>query len=194
MEAMKTNALIALKLLLVMTILTGVIYPVLITGLSQLFFSQKANGSLVKKNGIVMGSALIGQQFDSAAYFWSRPSSINYNPLPSGGSNLGPSSSELKLLITERRKAFITENDISDSLTVPSEMLCASASGLDPDISPRAAYLQVNRIATARGFDASRKRQLIALIGKITEKPQFSLLGENRINVFLLNLELDKIK
>jgi K+-transporting ATPase ATPase C chain len=143
---------------------------------------------------MVVGSSLIGQEFDSAAYFWSRPSSDGYNPLPSGGSNLGPTSRALKQMIIKRRDLFGEKNGINDSVVIPSEMACASASSLDPDISPQAAYLQVNRIAAARKFNVTQKRQLIELIGKMSQKPQFFFLGENRINVLMLNLELDKIK
>jgi K+-transporting ATPase ATPase C chain len=191
---MKTNAFTALRILLVMTLLTGVIYPLFITGIAQLAFPVKANGSLVYRNGVVAGSSLLGQKFDSTAYFWSRPSATGYNTLPSAASNLGPTSRELKQVIGERRHRFISGNSLSDSTRVPAEMVCASGSGLDPDISPEAAYLQVDRIAAARGFNAGQKQQLVKLIGKMAERPQFSLLGENRINVLMLNLALDTIK
>jgi K+-transporting ATPase ATPase C chain len=191
---MKTNAFTALRILLVMTVLTGVIYPFFITGIAQLAFSEKANGSLVYKNGVTVGSSLLGQQFDSTAWFWSRPSVTGYSTLPSGASNLGPTSKELKQLIKERKQRFISGNDLTDSTVVPVEMLCASGSGLDPDISPEAAYLQINRIVTTRRYNAEEKQQLVELITKMSEGPQFSFLGENRINVLMLNLALDKIK
>jgi len=194
MLIMKTNALTAFRIFLVMTLLTGVIYPLFITGIAQLAFPAKANGSLVYRNGMVVGSSLIGQKFDSSAWFWSRPSATGYNTLPSGASNLGPTSRELKQVIGERRDRFITGNSLSDSTSVPAEMVCASGSGLDPDISPEAAYLQIDRIAKARGFDAGQKQQLVELIRKMSEGAQFSVLGENRINVLMLNLALDTIK
>jgi potassium-transporting ATPase KdpC subunit len=191
---MKTQALIALKILGIMTILTGVLYPLLMTGIAQVVFPVKASGSLVWKDGSISGSALIGQQFDSSIYFWSRPSAVDYNPVPSGGSNSGPSSEKLKKLVTERRAIFKEKNFITDSTAVPKEMIFASASGLDPHISPEAALLQVERVAASRNFTDAQNEQLIQLIHNKTEGPQFSLLGERRINVFELNLDLDKIR
>ena len=185
---------ISLKILLFFTVLTGIIYPLLITGIAQAIFPAKANGSLIVKNHKIIGSKLIGQQFDSAIYFTSRPSAISYNPLPSGGSNFGLTNSKLKLIVDERKKKFIAFNR-SDSLTeIPSEMLFASASGLDPHISVKAAELQVNRIAKARNFSETQKKQLLLCIRKQTEKPQFLVFGEERVNVLLLNLEVAQIK
>jgi len=190
---MKPQGMIAVKMLLAFTILTGILYPLMVTGLAQLLFPHQANGSLVKKDGKILGSELIGQKFDSNIYFWSRPSATDYNTLPSGGSNLGPTSEKLKNLAEERRRAFISGNNLRTNVVVPAEMIFASASGLDPHISPLAALLQVNRIATARGFSIQQKIQLNELIYKKTEIPQFSLLGEARVNVFMLNLALDKM-
>ena len=190
---MKTQTIIALKFLLVMTILTGIIYPLLMTGLAQLGFPSKANGSLIMKDGKVIGSELIGQKFDSSIYFWSRPSAIGYNPIPSGASNYGPTSDTLKKLVTARRVLFAKMNSITDMLTIPKEMVFASGSGLDPHISPEAALMQVDRVALARHFDSSQKEKLLKKINEITESPQFLCLGERRINVLMLNLELDKI-
>lgn len=190
---MKT-ILISLKILLILTIITGVAYPLLMTGIIQLIFPGKANGSLIIRDNKVVGSTLIGQNFDSTAYFWPRPSAIGYNPLPSGGSNYGPTSEKLKLQVAEREKKFTEANGLSSGTTVPSEMVFASASGLDPHISPEAARLQVNRIIKARNFSIDQKKNLQNIIEKLTERPQFQLLGQERINVFLLNLELDKIK
>ncbi len=190
---MKTQTIIALKFLLVITILTGILYPLLMTGLAQLTFHSKANGSMIIKDGKIIGSELIGQKFDSTIYFWSRPSAIGYNPVPSGASNYGPTSDTLKKLVTARRDLFAKMNSIADPLTVPKEMVFASGSGLDPHISPEAALLQVDRIANARHFDNSKKEQLIKQINDLTEAPQFLLLGENRINVLILNLDLNKL-
>lgn len=189
---MKKQTIIALKILLVLTIVTGILYPLLITGVAQVAFNHKANGSMIEKNNVIIGSELIGQKIDSVAYFWSRPSAIDYNPLPSGASNLGPTSEKLKKLVSERRSKFAKENGV-DSMAIPAEMLTTSASGLDPHISARAALLQVNRIAKARNFNAAQKQELERLIRGKTEKPQFGILGEEKINVFLLNIELDKI-
>ena len=190
---MKKQTIIALKFLLVMTVLTGVIYPFFMTGVAQLAFPAKANGSLIMQDGKIVGSELIGQKFDSSIYFWSRPSAIEYNPIPSGASNLGPTSDKLKRLVAERRKLFAENNSISDTSAIPKEMLFSSASGLDPHISPQAALLQVERIATCRHLDNNQKQRLLKCIQDLTESPQFSFLGEDRINVLILNLELDKL-
>lgn len=185
--------LISFKIFLFFTILTGIVYPLAVTGISQVAFPSKANGSLIARNENIIGSELIGQQFDSNIYFTSRPSAVSYNPLPSGGSNLGPTSLKLKSLIEKRKSQFITFNQLNSETVIPSEMLFASASGLDPHISPQAALLQVNRIAKARGFNELQKKQLIRLIHGSTEYPQFFCLGEKRINALLLNLKTDQI-
>jgi K+-transporting ATPase ATPase C chain len=186
--------LISLKIFLVFTILTGIIYPLLITGTGQLMFPEKANGSMIIRDNKPVGSKLIGQQFDSVIYFSSRPSSISYNPMPSGGSNYSSTNKKLISLVNERKLQFITFNDLDSTVNVPSGMLFASASGLDPHISPGAAYLQVERIARNRNFSNDQKLKLLTLIRKRTEVPQLLLLGEERINVLLLNLDLDKIQ
>jgi K+-transporting ATPase ATPase C chain len=190
---MKT-LIISIKIFLFFTVITGVIYPLFITGLAQVVFPAKANGSLIVKDNQVIGSELIGQQFDSAVYFTSRPSAVSYNPLPSGGSNYGLTNTILKNLVAERRLTFYKFN-LLDSLTeIPSEMLFASASGLDPHISPEAAILQVDRIAIERSFNAEQKQELVNCVKNLSETPQFLFLGESRVNVLLLNLETDKIK
>jgi K+-transporting ATPase ATPase C chain len=191
---MKTQTIIALKFLLVMTILTGIAYPLLMTGVAQLGFHSKANGSMIIKNGKIIGSELIGQKFDSTIYFWSRPSFIGYNPIPSGASNYGPTSDTLKKQVTARRVLFAKMNSLQDPLMTPKEMVFASGSGLDPHISPEAALLQVDRISQARHLDNNQKQILIQSVKELSEKPQFLFLGEERINVLLLNLELDKIE
>ena len=190
---MRTQLIISIKIFAVLTLLCGVVYPLLITGIAQLAFSEKANGSLITQNNKIVGSELIGQKFDSIIYFSSRPSATDYNPLPSGGSNLGPTSSKLKQLVADRKAQWVKSNPTSDPEKIPSEMLLASASGLDPHISPQAALLQVDRIVKARNFDESQKQQLLKSVSKLSEAPQFLFLGENRINVLVLNLELDKL-
>jgi K+-transporting ATPase ATPase C chain len=190
---MKRQTIIALKFLLVMTILTGIIYPILMTGIAQIGFHTKANGSLIIKDGKIIGSDLIGQKFDSSIYFWSRPSATGYGAVPSGASNYGPTSDTLKKQVIIRRNYFAEKNDVKDPSVIPPEMIFASASGLDPDISVKAGLLQVDRIAKARNFNDSQKTELIKTIGEMTKKPQFLLLGEERINVLLLNLALDKM-
>jgi len=186
---------IALRIFLFFTVLTGVIYPLLITGISQLLFPSKANGSIIYKDNNPVGSTLIGQSFDTLAiYFVSRPSTISYNPLPSGGSNYGLTSLKLKEQFEQRKQKFIANNILDSQKEIPSEMLFASGSGLDPHISPEAAKLQVERICKARHFSNSQKICLINIINQLTESPQFLFLGQKRINVLLLNLETDKIK
>jgi K+-transporting ATPase ATPase C chain len=191
---MKTQTIIALKFLLVMTVLSGVIYPFFMTGVAQLAFPAKANGSLIMKDGKIAGSELIGQKFDSSIYFWSRPSAIDYNPISSGASNLGPTSDKLKKMVAERRILFATKNSITDTTVIPKEMIFASASGLDPHISPEAALLQLKRVAMARNLNETQKQKVQQLIKNKTEEPQFFLFGEPRISVFELNLALDNIK
>jgi len=190
---MKT-IIISLKIFLFFTVLTGIIYPLFVTGVAQLIFPSKANGSIIMKNNKAIGSELIGQQFDSSIYFSSRPSSISYNPLPSGGSNYGLTSAKLKHFVDSCKKQFITVNNLDSLTEIPSEMVFASGSGLDPHISPAAAMLQVERIAKARNFNDSQKQKLIQSVNDLTEPPQLFCLGDERINVLSLNLETDKIK
>jgi len=190
---MKTNIGIALRLLLVMTVLTGILYPVALTIFAQSLFPEKASGSLLEDNHKLVGSRLIGQKFENDGYFWSRPSAIDYQPLPSGGSNLGMTSLKLKELFETRKKLFMQKNKINSSIEIPAEMLYSSASGLDPHISVKAAELQLDRIIQARHLDATEIQQLSLLLKHFTEKRQLYLLGEPRINVLLVNIELDKI-
>lgn len=190
---MKT-ILISLKIFLFFTVLTGIAYPLLVTGIAQIVFPEKANGSLIIKDNNILGSELIGQQFDSTIYFMSRPSAISYNPFPSGGSNYGLINTKLINLATERKIQFNVFNRLDSLTAVPSEMLFASASGIDPHVSAQAAILQVNRISEARNFRDSQKLKLLDLIKDMTEEPQFSVLGEARLNVLKLNLALDDIK
>lgn len=190
---MKT-LIISIKIFLFLTVLTGIIYPLFVTGFAQLVFPSKANGSLIINDNKVVGSELIGQQFDSAIYFTSRPSAISYNPIPSGGSNYGLTNSKLKQQVVERKHHFIQFNQLDSLTAIPAEMLFASASGLDPHIPKQAALLQMKRVANARNFNDVQKQKLIACVNRITEKPQILVLGEERVNVLLLNLEIDKIK
>lgn len=182
----------ALKVLLLMTILTGVIYPLVITGLGQVLFPGEARGSIVSRNGHIVGSALVGQKFTDPKYFRGRPSATGYNPLPSSGSNLGPTSAALKDLIATRLADF--KGAHGNDATPPADLLCASGSGLDPHISPEAAQSQLRRIAEARHFDAAGVGRLSELINKHIEQPQWSLFGEARVNVLVLNLALDSLR
>jgi K+-transporting ATPase ATPase C chain len=176
-----------------MTILTGIIYTFFMTGIAQLAFNKKANGSLVVNDGKTIGSVLIGQRFDSSIYFWTRPSAIGYNPVPSGASNYGPTSDTLKKQVLTRRKNFASMNSLSDTASIPDEMLFASASGLDPHISPEAALMQVDRVVKARNYDERQRTVVINLIKTMIIEPQFHLLGDRRINVLELNIALDKL-
>jgi K+-transporting ATPase ATPase C chain len=189
---MKT-ILVSLKIFLLFTLLTGIVYPLIITGLAQAIFPSQANGSLLVVNNITVGSKLIGQQFDSTEFFSSRPSAISYNPLPSGGSNLGLTNIKLKKIVEERRAKFIAFNQLDSSTLVPGEMLFSSGSGIDPHISPGAALLQTDRIVKARKFHNKQKERLLQIITNLTEISQFGVLGEDRINVLELNLELNKL-
>ncbi|MEI6682261.1 MAG: potassium-transporting ATPase subunit KdpC [Bacteroidota bacterium] len=190
---MKT-LLISLRIFLFFTILTGIIYPLLVTGIAQSVFPAKANGSIIRAGTKETGSILIGQQFDSAGYFSSRPSAVAYNPLPSGGSNYGLTSEKLRILVAERKRAFIAMNHLDNLAAVPAEMLFSSASGLDPHISPLAALMQADRVSEARQFNGAQRQKLLQCIGQLTEHRQYLCFGEERINVLLLNLEIDKIR
>jgi K+-transporting ATPase ATPase C chain len=178
----------SIRMLLVLTFVTGLIYPVIITGLSQLFFPHKANGSLLSRGDNQVGSELIGQTFSSDVYFWSRPSAIGYNPLPSSGTNLGPTSSVLRDSVVARAGHLGVSVE-----TAPAVLLFASGSGLDPHISPEAATFQVDRVLAARGFTESKRTELTNLIKSHTEERQFGLFGEPRVNVLLLNFALDSL-
>jgi K+-transporting ATPase ATPase C chain len=181
-----------MKIFLFFTVLTGIVYPLLVTCITQVAFHEKANGSLIVFDNRTIGSSLIGQQFDSSRYFISRPSAILYDPLPSGASNYGLTNARLKNLVEGRKRKFIDFNQLDSSTVIPSEMLFASASGIDPHISQKAALLQVDRIAKARNFNTAEKQDLLQKVVSLTEEPQFSILGEERVNVLILNLELDK--
>ena len=177
-----------------MTLLTGLIYPLFITAISQIVFPFHANGSLLKKDGKLIGSEFIGQKFDSSIYFWSRPSATDYNPVPSGASNYGPTSEKLRQLVNQRKRDFCEKNGFPDSTNVPLEMLFASGSGLDPHISPESAKIQAERVARVRNFTPGQKQKLMGSIDKLTEPGGIPIFGEKRVNVLLLNIETDKIK
>jgi K+-transporting ATPase ATPase C chain len=177
-----------------MTIFIGFIYTGIINVIAQIFFPAGANGSLIRENNNVIGSELIGQKFTSDKYFWSRPSAIDYDPMPSGASNLGPTSQLLQSESERRERNFIKDNFLKDTTKVPDEMIFESASGVDPDISPESAYLQVDRILKARNFNILQRKKLLNLIADETVKPFLGFIGEARVNVLLLNIKLDKIK
>ena len=179
----------AVALTIVLTVLLGIIYPFAITGLSYLFFKEKAQGSLIEKEGKVIGSRLIGQPFSDAGYFHTRPSAAGsgYDATASGGTNLGPTSKALfEEQIKGRAKELKSENP---KMEIPVDLVTSSGSGLDPHISPAAAEFQVPRIARERRMEEDQVRQLVR---KNTEGRQFGILGEPRVNVLELNLALDE--
>jgi potassium-transporting ATPase KdpC subunit len=167
---------------------------VAITLAANVLFPAQANGSLIERDGQVVGSALIGQSFTSERYFWPRPSAIDYNPLPSGGSNLGPTSAALQAKVIERAAAIRQANRLAEDAAIPTDLLFASGSGLDPHISPDAARLQIDRVAAARSFTSAQRDQLTALIERSIEPPQLGVLGEPRVNVLRLNLAVDRMQ
>jgi len=181
----------ALMTLLLLTIITGLLYPLAVTGVAQALFPRQANGSLIVQNGQVLGSSLIGQPFDDLKYFWSRPSATSpfpYNAAASGGSNLGPTNPAL-IKAVQDRVATLTAADPDNPLPIPVDLITASGSGLDPHLSPAAADYQVRRVARARGMDEDVVRRLVA---EHTEGRQWGVLGEPRVNVLLVNLALDR--
>ena len=177
-------------LLLAFTIVLGMIYPLAVWGIAQLLFPHKANGSLIVRDGQTVGSELIGQNFRSPGYFHSRPSAAGngYDAAASGGSNLGPTSQKLLDRINTDSRSLADENP---GKPVPADLVTASGSGLDPHISPAAAEFQVPRVARERGIGEDELRSIVE---RSTDGPQFGLLGEPRVNVLLLNLELDRLK
>ena len=174
---------------LVFTVLTGILYPLAITGIAQVAFKQQANSSLIMQNGKVVGSELIAQQFTGAKYFWPRPSAGSYATVPSGASNLGPTSQALRSNVLNNAAAFISGNNLPTNTVVPADMIFTSGSGLDPHISPEAAHLQIARVAAARTADVAK---VSALVEQFVEQPQLGFLGEPRVNILKLNLALDK--
>lgn len=179
----------SLSLLLAMTLITGLMYPLAVTALAQALFPRQANGSLIVRGGRVLGSRLIGQPFRSAGYFWSRPSATAprpYDAAASSGSNLGPDNPALRAAVA-RRVAALRAADPGAG-PVPVDLVTASASGLDPDISPAAALYQLARVARARHLSAAQVR---AMIDASTRGRQLGVLGEPRVNVLELNLRLD---
>jgi potassium-transporting ATPase KdpC subunit len=174
------------------TILLGVVYPLAVTGVSQLFWHDKANGSLIKRDGVVVGSSLIGQQFTSPQYFHPRPSAAGengYDPTASSGSNFGPSNPDYLKTVSERVAAYRTENGLGADALVPVDAVTASGSGLDPQISVRNARLQAPRVARERGLDVAVVMQ--AIDDDTSQRP-LAVLGDPGVNVLELNLALDQ--
>lgn len=188
---MKTTIHQAFRMFLVLTVFTGIIYPVAMTLLSLAVFPYQANGSMIEKNGTIIGSELIGQGFVSDKYFNSRPSGIGYNPQPSSGTNWGPTDKRMADSVKARAEQFKKHNNLPTGTVVPIEMLFASSSGVDPHISPEAALLQLERIAKARGMESAKVQKLV---GHFTEGLQFQIFGKPRVNVLKLNLALDELQ
>ena len=185
---MKKNLITAVLMTLATTILLGIMYPLVVTGLAQLLFSDKANGQLIAVNGKLVGSRIIGQAFSGPAYFHSRPSNAGtgYDAQNSNGSQLGPTNHQL----IDRVKTYTTTlQPQNPNMRVPIDLVTSSASGLDPHISPAAAAFQIPRVAKARGITEDSLNRLVAAH---TEGRQFGFLGEPRVNVLELNLDLDR--
>jgi K+-transporting ATPase ATPase C chain len=183
----------ALMLMLIMTVLTGIAYPLVVTGLSKVIFPKQADGSLAYKGGAPIGSVLIGQNFSDARYFYSRPSAAGkdgYDAANSSGSNLGPTNKVLLDSVAKQARKVRADNGLSSTAPVPGDLVTASASGLDPDITPEAAQIQVARVAKARNFSVQKVQ---ALVDQYTEGRQFGFLGEPRVNVLKLNITLDSL-
>lgn len=183
----------ALRMLLVVSLLTGVVYPLLVTGIAQVAFPGPANGSLITGNGKIAGSTLVGQPFDDPKYFWSRPSATSpqpYNAMASNGSNQGARNPALSDAVTARIKA-LRGADPGNTVSVPVDLVTASASGLDPHISIAAAAYQAPRVARARGMSAA---EVMTLVDAHTEGRTLAVIGEPRVNVLELNLDLDRAR
>jgi potassium-transporting ATPase KdpC subunit len=173
----------SLRIYIVLTLLTGIIYPLAMTGIAQLCFPKQANGSRILEDGQLIGSDLLAQKFESSRYFLSRPSAADFATVPSGASNKGPTSADLKKAIEERRAKF--------GNAAPVDLLTASGSGLDPHISPEAAHSQVPRVAASRKMSIQTISQLV---DRTIEPPQLGFLGEPRVNVLRLNRALDQLR
>lgn len=178
-------------MILIMTVILGIIYPLLVTGVAQVVFPRQANGSIIYHDDRAVGSELIGQNFNGPKYFHGRPSAAGngYDAAASAGSNLGPTNPELVKRVVEQGKKIRIENNLSQDQKIPVDLLTASASGLDPHISPEAAYLQAERVAVGRKVSLEKVN---AIVEKHIEKRQFGFLGEPRVNVLQLNLALDR--
>ena len=178
------------RCLAVLTVITGLAYPLLVTGIAQGLFPAAANGGLIRQNDRVVGARLIGQPFEGTKYFWGRPSATSpfpYNSASSSGSNLGPSNPDFRKAVEGRVATLKAANPQGG--TIPLDLITASASGLDPHVSPEAALYQVPRVAAARSVPVEHVRELIT---RFTDAPQFGFLGNSGVNVLLLNQALDR--
>ncbi|SDX32097.1 potassium-transporting ATPase subunit KdpC [Nitrosomonas oligotropha] len=183
----------AITLFILISLVTGLLYPLAVTGIAQIAFPEQAAGSLLKRGDEIIGSTLIGQSFSGSTYFWSRPSATSpmpYNASNSGGSNLGPTNPALIEAVNERIKN-LRANHPEKEEKIPTDLVTASASGLDSHISPAAAYYQIERVAAARNTDTAIVK---SLVDRSIETPQWGLLGDSRVNVLRLNLALDALE
>ena len=183
---MKKNLITAVLMTITTTVLLGIIYPLVVTALAQGLFPEKANGQLIRANGKIVGSRILGQSFTSPNYFHPRPSAVNYDPTNSNGSQLGPTNHQL---IDRVKRDVSTLRAENPNAPVPIDLVTTSASGLDPEITPAAAEFQIPRVAKARGISESDLRRVVAAH---TQGRQLGILGEPRINVLELNLALDQ--
>lgn len=178
-----------------LSLITGIIYPLGISGLAQVLFNKQANGSLIYNDkGQAVGSELLAQKFTSARYFWPRPSAVDFATIPSGASNLGPTSAVLKAAIADRSAALRQAHQLPAEAAVPAELVHGSGSGLDPHITVEAARFQLERICRERSLDGLQKQALFQLVEQQVEPQTAGVLGARRINVLLLNLKLDELK
>lgn len=189
---MKRNLFTAFMLMILMTLITGIVYPLATTGLAQVLFHEKANGSIAYINQQPVGSLIIGQQFADPRYFQGRPSAAGsgYDAASSSGSNLGPTNQKLMDDIALRVDEIRRQNGLANDAAIPADLATSSASGLDPHISPASAYLQVERVARGRSLSVEIVREAV---DKCTEAPQLGILGEPRVNVLKLNMMLDQM-
>jgi K+-transporting ATPase ATPase C chain len=179
-------------MLLGLTILTGVIYPLAVTAAGNIFYKDRVHGQIVRNQDQPVASRLIAQKITSLKYFWPRPSAADYNAAASAASNLGPTSADLKKLYDERKKSLMAAHP--DDGEPPQDLLFASGSGLDPEISPAAAFYQLNRVAKARNLNPEQSARLKTLVESLVQKPTLGFLGDSRLNVMDLNLALDSMK
>ena len=188
---MKNNLFISIRLTIVTAFLFGILYPLFITGISKIVSPNGGKGKELMANNQLVGFELIGQKFDDGKYFNSRPSAIDYNAASTGGSNKGTSNPEYLALVEERISSFLKENPSIKKEDVPVELVTASGGGLDPHISPQAAYIQIARIATVRNIEEAK---LKALVDSHVEKPLLNLVGTSKVHVLKLNIALDNLK
>lgn len=188
---MKTNIFPAIKLTVICLLFFSGFYTLIVWGMALAVAPNKGKGEIVQVNGKTVGYALIGQKFTDDKYFWSRPSAVDYNAASSCGSNKGPSNPDYLAIVQERLDTFLVHNPSVKKEDVPAELITASGSGLDPDISPKAATVQIERIANLRNISAEK---LTTLVNSSIQKPLLGLLGPSKINVLRLNIQLDNLK